>query len=704
MKALKLIPQLWMLLSLLFTIHNTAQNAIVGYEYAFNNGEGLQFVAVPPTSNFNLVTDIDVSTLTNAINTVHMRFIDDNGLWSPIVSKVFVKPPETFVNASTIVGYEYAFSDDNPPTYVSISSTASYNLISDFDVSSMPNDVNIFHIRFQDDLGQWSPIISKVFVKPPKTFTNASNIIGYEYGFDDDNPPVYVPVSPTASYNLVSDFDVSSLSNDVNIFHIRFQDDLGQWSPIISKIFIKPPDTFASASNIVGYEYAFNDGENLQYISISPTASFNLVTDIDVNGLTNNINTLHIRFKDDLGQWSSMLSKVFVKSPEPATLPNNVLVSYDYWFNDNTASVVTTTIEPAQANYTLVEIDVSQLWAGEYRLNTQFKDTYGNYSVVMTDTINKAILPLAQFTTDVLEICTGTTVNFTNTSIDFDDQLWDFDDGNTSNMVNASHTFNTPGTYDVSLSIEDTSTGLTDVASQTIEVYETPTNTITTSTSLPACFGEIVTLTADYENGTYLWSNGATTQSIEVTADGEYSVEISNPNTTLCSVTSNIINITFSPEIDATVSSDATTITASLAGASYQWIDCSNGNIAIVGETNQSFAPTVDGDYAVEITVNGCTVTSECVTMSNLSSEDFNLKTMVKLYPNPTKNQLQILTELDITIEVYSTLGQLITIIEQDTGNGNLDMSHYENGMYLFIVKATKDSINKRNVFRIIKN
>jgi PKD repeat protein len=399
-----------------------------------------------------------------------------------------------------------------------------------------------------------------------------------------------------------------------------------------------------------------------------------------------------------------MIHHLFIKPPEPLVYTDNVLVSYDYWFNDDSASVVTVNINPATANYILTEVDVSQLWAGEYKLNTQFKDVNNNYSVVMTDTINKAVLPLANFTADVTEICSGNTINFTNTSIDFDDQVWDFDDGSTSDLVNASHTFNTPGTYNVSLAIEDTTSGLTDVISQTIEVYEIPTNTVTVSTILPACFGETVTLTADYDNGDYLWSNGATTRSIDVTNDGNFSVQVSNSNTTLCSVTSTVINVTFNSEIDNTVTSDATTITANLAGASYQWIDCTNGNIPINGETNQVFAPTVDGDYAVEITVNGCVVASDCVTMSNLSVDDFNLAQVVHIYPNPVKDILHISSDIEISLQVYDILGKQIKNLSLQIGENSIDMSSYENGMYMFIINGTGDQTQKSRVYRIIKN
>src|SRR5690606_30664108 len=61
-----------------------------------------------------------------------------------------------------------------------------------------------------------------------------------------------------------------------------------------------------------------------------------------------------------------------------------------------------------------------------------------------------------------------------------------------------------------------------------------------------------------------------------------------------------------------TVSIAGNVLTADEIGASYQWIDCDNGNVSISGETNQSFTATGNGNYAVEVTQNGCTATSLC--------------------------------------------------------------------------------------------
>lgn len=94
------------------------------------------------------------------------------------------------------------------------------------------------------------------------------------------------------------------------------------------------------------------------------------------------------------------------------------------------------------------------------------------------------------------------------------------------------------------------------------------------------------------------------------------------------------LNLTINSSPDNTVTQNGSTLSASQAGALYQWIDCDNGNQAIAGETNQSFTPTVSGNYAVEITLSGCTVTSACTVIgySGLDELTPSEKTVIAVY------------------------------------------------------------------------
>lgn len=47
--------------------------------------------------------------------------------------------------------------------------------------------------------------------------------------------------------------------------------------------------------------------------------------------------------------------------------------------------------------------------------------------------------------------------------------------------------------------------------------------------------------------------------------------------------------------------------------ATYQWLDCLNGNTPVPGAMSAFFAPTQSGSYVLEITENGCVATSDCI-------------------------------------------------------------------------------------------
>lgn len=71
-----------------------------------------------------------------------------------------------------------------------------------------------------------------------------------------------------------------------------------------------------------------------------------------------------------------------------------------------------------------------------------------------------------------------------------------------------------------------------------------------------------------------------------------------------CSVSDQVVVSVASP-IDVTVGQVGPTLSANNSGATYQWVDCDNGNAPITGATSQSFTPSNSGNYAVIITEGG---------------------------------------------------------------------------------------------------
>ncbi|MFT4602076.1 MAG: hypothetical protein ACI857_002262 [Arenicella sp.] len=146
------------------------------------------------------------------------------------------------------------------------------------------------------------------------------------------------------------------------------------------------------------------------------------------------------------------------------------------------------------------------------------------------------------------------------------------------------------------------------------------------------------------------------------------------------------LTVVASPNNGITVS--GVTITADESGATYQWVDCNDSNSAIAGETNQSYTPTVTGDYAVEVTLNGCTSTSPC-TLIDFTSIGEETSSFVSVYPNPTSSEITISVDGIFTYQVLNVLGQ---VIAGDTGNKveKVDLGDFSNGVYFVKVNMNE--------------
>ena len=138
-------------------------------------------------------------------------------------------------------------------------------------------------------------------------------------------------------------------------------------------------------------------------------------------------------------------------------------------------------------------------------------------------------------------------------------------------------------------------------------------------------------------------------------------------------------------------------LTANQTGATYQWYQCPNTVIA--GATNQTFTPTVVGDYKVEVTIGGCSITSTCVTVTTLGNTSFDASDFM-YYPNPTSNILYIKNgNLIDDVEVYNLLGQQILFTKSTSKEIELNLAMLPSGTYM--IKVTAEG--KSKTIKILK-
>ncbi|NOX84566.1 MAG: T9SS type A sorting domain-containing protein [Chlorobi bacterium] len=113
--------------------------------------------------------------------------------------------------------------------------------------------------------------------------------------------------------------------------------------------------------------------------------------------------------------------------------------------------------------------------------------------------IRRAAPLSADFTADNTTACSGSTVNFTDLSVAATSWSWTFEGGtpSTSTDQNPSVVYNTPGVYDVSLTVSDGTDTDTETKVDYITVLETPGQANTPDGSDTVCTGNIYYYTTD---------------------------------------------------------------------------------------------------------------------------------------------------------------------------------------------------------------
>lgn len=322
----------------------------------------------------------------------------------------------------------------------------------------------------------------------------------------------------------------------------------------------------------------------------------------------------------------------------------------------------------------------------------------------------------SSFTPSATSVCTGTSVNFTNTSSSlygnrffnlhaFDTYFlsqndstfsWNFGDGSPVTYgASPSHTFTSPGTYTVTLSgtmlgVLDT---CTDIATAIINVTGTPNATAAALNSATSCDGSNVTLEATAVSGAgyqWLFNNspigGSTFQQHIAIMDGNYSVIVSN---SCGSDTSGVIAVMILDSADVSANTSPVCqgsfvmISATPAtNSTYQWY---HDDVIINGATAATYNANNGGEYKVAVT-NACGTTMDSV--------------MITMYPLPTP----AISQNGATLEVDASSVQGGTLIQWflngDPIPGETGMTHtpVANGDYHVVATDVNGCTNTSNV------
>ena len=248
------------------------------------------------------------------------------------------------------------------------------------------------------------------------------------------------------------------------------------------------------------------------------------------------------------------------------------------------------------------------LWSNGSTTKSVILKKEGEYSVTVTNSegcisvsqpITLIVNPLPLSEIDVIgdtSICKGEMVNLSASNA----TNYNWSNGDTAQNINVIAS----GNYFVSIT---DSNGCSSASSPVkIIVHPLPVALILPEGPTSFCKGESVILSTN-SSESYLWSSGATTQTVEVSSSGNYSVIVADENG-CTGFTSLSVTVHPLPSAEILLSGptifcegDSVTITAAF-GANYHWN---------TGQTSQSIKVFEEGEYIVKVTdENGCSAVS----------------------------------------------------------------------------------------------
>ncbi len=221
-------------------------------------------------------------------------------------------------------------------------------------------------------------------------------------------------------------------------------------------------------------------------------------------------------------------------------------------------------------------------------------------------------------------ICLGSTMNFTNTSVGAVNFIWNFGDGSPidTNEI-PSHTYNTVGSFTVTLiAIDSLSCKTSDSTHVYIVVVAPPIVNIGNDTTI--CGALNLLLDAGNPGMNYLWSTGATSQTINVSSPGNYWVTVGNNS---CNDRDTIsIQTLATPNLgnDTTLcQGNPLILNAGNPGSTYLWN---------TGAITQTISVNISGTYYVSSAVGICSL-SDTIVVNFVPTPIVNLSNDTTLCP-----------------------------------------------------------------------
>ncbi len=525
------------------------------------NGNGTAVSVSTPSANVNFSFNVNTTALSAGFHILGFRVKQNNGTWSHPTHSLFYITTVP-VTATNLVSAEYFFDADpgfgnGTPVLFAPGSTVTIPALN-VNIESLAPGFHFISFRFKDNRGKWSHTSTQSFYFiPPVTVDPASSITQLEYFFDVDLGPgnnTPLPVTPgNPQSNSLPISIPPALTSGFHQIGFRYRDDKGRWSHASIQTFYLLPPINTDSREIVAARYFVDDeqgiGTAIPIPGIVPGATIDQLVALDMTGVPTGAHTLTVQIKDSEGNWSHLVTENFSVSaciPPPAPSASDVnrcgageltltatgaTNTQQYrWYDSPVlnnllftgASFTTPTLSASATYYVSIYDPVTDCESSRVAVNA-------NVILLSRPTINPS---------GSLSICEGSSVFLTAPS-GFSQYSWSNGQTTQQILVTTAGAYTVQTGNGVCLSEPSDEVTVTVIASP-----EKPTITVTGNTTI--CGTGSVDLTGP--NGfEYVWSNGATAQTITVTQTGVFFLIVKTTGANCPSLPSDPVVVTVLP-------------------------------------------------------------------------------------------------------------------------------------------------------------
>jgi hypothetical protein len=321
-------------LGLLFFLGSASAQQITYVEYYFNEEPGLgqgTELSITPGEVVTINETLPLTGLENGRHKLFVRAKDEDGNWSTVYNRTFLKTTLLDEVEADVVYAEYYFDEEpglGEGTELPVTAGKVIDINENIDISSLDNGRHKLFVRAKDSNGGWSTVYNRTFLKTTLPGEEQAEVAYAEYYFNEDPGLGEGEELPVTSRNVVDiqeTVELAGLPDGRHKLFVRAKDSNGKWSTVYNRTFLKTTLPDDPKPQIVEVEYYFNEEPGLgngENISVSAASEIEVEETLDISSLDIGANQLYVRAKDENGKWSQPYEHSFdvLGTLEAATL------------------------------------------------------------------------------------------------------------------------------------------------------------------------------------------------------------------------------------------------------------------------------------------------------------------------------------------------------------------------------------------------